>query len=67
MKIVDVAEFYSATSGGVRTYVDQKFLAAAAQGHSLIVIAPGKEKREETREGGRLIWVKAPQMPFDPN
>ena len=67
MKIVDVAEFYSATSGGVRTYVDQKFLAAAAQGHSLIVIAPGKENREETREGGRLIWVKAPQMPFDTN
>lgn len=67
MKIVDVAEFYSATSGGVRTYVDQKFLAAAAQGHSLTVIAPGRENREEAREGGRLIWVKAPQMPFDPN
>lgn len=67
MKIVDIAEFYSATSGGVRTYVDQKFLAAAAQGHSLTVIAPGKENREELREGGKLIWVKAPQMPFDPN
>ncbi len=67
MKIVDVAEFYSATSGGVRTYVDQKFLAAAAQGHSLTVIAPGKENREERREGGKLIWVEAPQMPFDPN
>ena len=67
MKIVDVAEFYSATSGGVRTYVDQKFLAAAAHGHSLTVIAPGKENREEVREGGKLIWVEAPQMPFDPN
>ena len=67
MKIVDIAEFYSATSGGVRTYVDQKFRAAAQYGHSLTVIAPGKENRVEQREGGKLIWVEAPRMPFDPN
>jgi len=67
MKIVDVSEFYSPTGGGVRNYVDHKFRAAARLGHELVVIAPGTEDRSEPRAGGRLIWVKAPQLPFDPN
>ncbi len=67
MKIVDIAEFYSPTSGGVRTYVDQKFKAAAKHRHSLTVIAPGTENRVEMREGGKLVWVEAPQLPFDRN
>lgn len=68
MKIVDVSEFYSPTSGGgVRTYVDQKFRAAARHRHSLTVIAPGTENRVETRRGGKLVWVEAPQLPFDRN
>ena len=67
MKIVDISEFYSPTSGGVRTYVDQKFRAAARHRHSLTVIAPGMENRVEMREGGKLVWVEAPQLPFDRN
>ncbi len=67
MKIVDISEFYSPTGGGVRTYVDKKFKAAARHGHSLTVIAPGTENRVETREGGKLVWVEAPQLPFDRN
>jgi alpha-1,6-mannosyltransferase len=67
VKIVDVSEFYSPTGGGVRNYVDRKFKAAARLGHSLTVIAPGTENREEAREGGKLVWVEAPQLPFDPN
>ena len=67
MKIVDISEFYSPTGGGVRNYVDQKFKAAARHGHSLTVIAPGKENRVETREGGKLVWVETPQLPFDRN
>lgn len=67
MKIVDVAEFYSATSGGVRTYVDRKFTAAARCGHTLTVIAPGRENRVEQRAGGKLIWLRAPQLPADKN
>jgi alpha-1,6-mannosyltransferase len=67
VKIVDISEFYSPTGGGVRNYVDQKFKAAARHHHSLTVIAPGKESRVETREGGKLVWVEAPQLPFDRN
>jgi alpha-1,6-mannosyltransferase len=67
MKIVDISEFYSPTGGGVRAYVDQKFKAAAKAGHTLTVIAPGTENRTEQRDGGKLIWVKTPQLPFDKN
>lgn len=67
MKIVDISEFYSPTGGGVRAYVDQKFKAAAKAGHDLCVIAPGTENTIERRDGGKLIWVKTPQLPFDKN
>ncbi|GAA0545984.1 alpha-1,6-mannosyltransferase [Rhizomicrobium palustre] len=67
MKIVDISEFYSPTGGGVRQYVDQKFAAASRHGHSLSVIAPGTEDRIETRAGGKIIWIKTPQLPLDPN
>ena len=65
MKILELAEFYSQRGGGVRTYVEQKFEAAKAAGHSLCVIAPGPEDKVEPRSGGKLIWVKSPQIPFD--
>ena len=58
LKIVDVAEFYSQEGGGVRTYIDQKFEAAARAGHEIVVIAPGPEDRTEMRAGGRVVWVK---------
>ncbi len=67
MKIVDISEFYSPTGGGVRQYVNRKFLAAARHGHDLVVIAPGTEDRVEMRVGGKIVWIKTPQLPFDAN
>ena len=68
MRIVDVNEFYSPTGGGVRTYVDRKMGILADRGHELIVVAPGKEDREEERPGGgRVIYRRSPGMPFDRN
>ncbi len=68
MRIVDVNEFYSPTGGGVRTYLDRKMAILADQGHELIVVAPGREDREERRPGGgRVIWRRSPPMPFDRN
>lgn len=66
MRICDVNGFYAAAGGGVRRYVDAKFFAAEEAGHDLTVIAPGPEAGEEARGGGRVVWVKAPLMPFDP-
>jgi alpha-1,6-mannosyltransferase len=67
MRIVDVAEFYSPTGGGVRTYIDRKFEAAAQLGHEFFVIAPGPEDRFEPRSSGGVIWVRSPRLPFDAN
>ncbi|NQE61705.1 glycosyltransferase [Caulobacter sp. RHG1] len=67
MRVVDVAEFYSPTGGGVRTYIDRKFKAAAQMGHELFVIAPGAADGFEPRGGGGVIQVKSPRLPFDAN
>lgn len=67
MKIVDVAEFYSDTGGGVKTYINQKLKAAQRLGHEMVVIAPGTESEEEERHGGRIRWVKGPKLILDPN
>jgi alpha-1,6-mannosyltransferase len=65
MKLVDVNEFYSDQGGGVRSYVDAKLAAGAAQGHEVVVIAPGDADREERRHGGRIVWVRSALLPFD--
>jgi alpha-1,6-mannosyltransferase len=67
MKIVDVCAFYSATGGGVRAYVDEKFAAAERHGHTLSVIAPGAAHHVEARGKGRVVWVPGPFLPFDHN
>ena len=67
MKIVDVSGFYAENGGGVRSYVRQKFTAAAGLGHDLTVVAPGPSDRTEAVVGGRIIWVASPVMPFDAN
>ncbi|USQ93921.1 glycosyltransferase [Caulobacter sp. RL271] len=67
MRIVDVAEFYSPTGGGVRTYIDRKFEAAAQLGHELFVIAPGPRDAFERRGAGGVIHVRSPSLPFDAN
>lgn len=65
MRIVDVAEFYAEAGGGVKTYVDAKLRLGADLGHEVTVIAPGREDREELREGGRVLWLKSPTVPGD--
>ena len=68
MRIVDLNEFYSPTGGGVRTYIERKMGIMADLGHELIVIAPGRQDRVEERPGGgRIIYVKSPDLPFDKN
>lgn len=67
MRIAEVAEFYSPTGGGVRSYIDRKFQAAAATGHELFVLAPGPEDRFEGRASGGVVWIASPRLPMDAN
>lgn len=67
MKIVDVAEFYTDTGGGVKTYINQKIEAAREYGHEMVIIAPGVASGEEIRNGARIIWVQGPKLILDPN
>jgi len=66
LKVVDVAEFYAELGGGVRTYIHQKLAAAKRLNVDVSIIAPGPEDKEEIVEGGKILWVKGPPMPFDP-
>ena len=65
MHIVDVAEFYAPLGGGVKTYIDAKLTFAHQHGVKVTVIAPGPEDRVEPRDGGQIIYVKAPTIPID--
>ena len=66
MRIVDINEFYAPAGGGVRTYIDRKMGILADMGHDLTVIAPGSQDHVDERPGGgRVIYVRAPRMPFD--
>jgi len=67
VKIVDVCGFYSEFGGGVRSYVNQKLEAAARLGHDVTIVAPGAHRRIEPRNGGKIVWVPSPPMPFDAN
>ncbi len=65
MKIVDVAEFYSAQGGGVQTYINHKLEASARLGCRTVIVAPGTEDRREDVAGGTIVWVRSPRIPFD--
>jgi alpha-1,6-mannosyltransferase len=66
MKIIDVCAFYTPHGGGVKTYIDRKLRIGADHGHEVVVIAPGKtDGVEERPDGGRIIHVASPPLPFD--
>ncbi len=66
MKIVDVTEFWSERGGGVRAYLTQLLREGKARGHEVAVIAPGPRDEVQSLEGGRVIRLRGPAMPYDP-
>jgi alpha-1,6-mannosyltransferase len=67
VKIVDVTEFWSERGGGVRAYLTQLLREGALRGHDVAVIAPGARDEEMPSEGGRVIRLRGPAMPYDPS
>jgi alpha-1,6-mannosyltransferase len=66
MKIVDVTEFWSERGGGVRAYLTQLLREGKARGHEVAVIAPGARDEVQALEGGRVVRLRGPAMPYDP-
>jgi alpha-1,6-mannosyltransferase len=61
MKIVQLANFYSPTSGGLRTVVDTLGRGYAEAGHERVLIVPGRRRTRTRTDAGLVITL--PGMP----
>ena len=64
MRVCDIADAYHATSGGIRTYVDQKirFLSASAE-HEHVLIIPADRDFHEQNGCLQVFGVASPRIP----
>lgn len=66
MKVLDLAEFYSERGGGVRAYLSQLVREGTLRGHDVVVVAPGPRDETVPQDGGRVVRLVGPPMPYDP-
>jgi alpha-1,6-mannosyltransferase len=57
MRIVQLANFYTPTSGGLRRAVDTLGNGYLAQGHERVLIVPGKRRTETSTDAGLVITL----------
>jgi alpha-1,6-mannosyltransferase len=62
MRIVQVANFYTPTSGGLRTCVEELGRGYVAGGHERILVVPGERDGDEQTPSGRRIWISSPRL-----
>ena len=63
MHICQLANFYTPTSGGLRTAVDQLAAQYASRGHRCSLIVPDVEDGLDERGGRTIVRIKAPRVP----
>ena len=63
MRIVRVANFVTATSGGLRTALIALGRQYAAAGHEPVLVTPGVRAAQSTMDWGRWITVPGPALP----
>ena len=63
MHICQVANFYTPTSGGLRTAVDQLAAQYAARGHRCSLIVPDDNDGVDEVAGRTIVRIKAPKVP----
>ncbi len=63
MHICQVANFYTPTSGGLRTAVDQLAAQYAARGHRCSLIVPDATGGVDEVEGRTIVRIRAPKVP----
>jgi alpha-1,6-mannosyltransferase len=64
---MDVTKFYSAASGGVRTYLDAKMRALADRDVEHTVVVPGEEDGTTEMHRTKLFRIAGPVISFSPN
>jgi alpha-1,6-mannosyltransferase len=62
MRIVQVANFYTPTSGGLRTCVEELGRGYVADGHERILVVPGEHDLDEQTPSGRRVWISSPRL-----
>src|SRR5215470_12820785 len=65
MRIVQVANFYTPTSGGLRTCVEELGRGYVAGGHERILVVPGEQDLDEQTPSGRRVWISSPRLAGD--
>ncbi|WP_280264492.1 glycosyltransferase [Nocardia wallacei] len=62
MRIVQLANFYTPASGGLRTCVDEIGRGYLAAGHDRVLVVPGLADADELTPAGRRITVRGPRF-----
>lgn len=65
-RIVQIAGFYTATSGGLRTAVDALAVEYERAGHETVLVVPGPTDTESHDGSGRTIELRSPPVPGSP-
>jgi alpha-1,6-mannosyltransferase len=63
MKIVQLANFYTPVSGGLRTCLEQTGSGYRDAGHERVLVVPGPADGDEHTPIGRHITVRSPRLP----
>lgn len=62
-RIVQLANFVTPTSGGLRTALEQLAHGYAAAGHDVVQVVPGPRDTVITTSWGRRLQLRAPELP----
>ncbi|MCM6773443.1 glycosyltransferase [Nocardia sp. CDC159] len=62
MRIVQLANFYTPASGGLRTCVDEIGRGYLAAGHDRVLVVPGLADADESTPAGRRITLRGPRF-----
>ncbi len=64
MKIVQIANFVSPTSGGIKTTLARLRRGYTAAGHQPVLVIPGVKEAVSAHQDGLVISVPAPRVPY---
>jgi alpha-1,6-mannosyltransferase len=62
MRIAQFANFYTPTSGGLRTCVEETGRGYTERGHDRLLVVPGRADADECTASGRRVAIASPSM-----